>query len=130
MLMKESRAIQERLKLQRLKTETTEHMTNVFAKLMLQGKVHAALRVLEKSANLGLAAMNDSTMEELRKLHPNAKEATEGTLAQGEAPYFDPVIFTNINEASKTKVALRTRGTAGPSGLNANQWRRMLASKN
>ena len=69
-------------------------------------------------------------MEELRKLHPNAKEATVGTIAQGEAPNFDPVIFTNINEASITKAALRTRGTAGPPGLNADQWRRMLASKN
>ena len=63
---------------------------------MLQGKVHAALRVLEKSANLGLATMNDARMEEVRKLHPNAKEATVGTLT--EAPYFDPVMFTNMSE--------------------------------
>ena len=130
LLMKESRAIQHRLRENRSKHETEEHAAKVFAKLMLQGKVHAALRVLDKSANLGIAKMSEKTMEELLKLHPEAKEAAVPTLKEGEVPYFDPVIFTNINEASIAKAALRTRGAAGPSGLDADQWRRMLASKN
>ena len=39
------------------------------------------------------------------------------------------MIFTNINEESIAKAALRTKGSAGPSGLDAEQWRRMLVSK-
>ena len=97
---------------------------------MLQGKVHAAMKVLEKSSNLGIAKMTEETFAELQKLHPEAKEAYPQTLAQGEAPYFDPVIFTKIDEGSISKAALRTRGSAGPSGLDADQWRRMLVSKN
>ena len=96
---------------------------------MLQGKVHAALRVLDKAANAGIAQINDQTMAELRNLHPEAKAASQPTLADGEVPYFDPVILTNIDEQSILKAALRTKGSAGPSGLDADQWRRMLISK-
>ena len=97
---------------------------------MLQGKVHAALKTLDKSESLGVAEMNDQTKEMLRKLHPDAQEAEETTLMTGEIPYFDPVVFSNINEASIAKAALKTRGSAGPSGLDADGWRRMLVSKN
>ena len=48
----------------------------------------------------------------------------------GEIPYFDPLIFSNIDESSITKAALKTRGSAGPSGLDADGWRRILISKN
>ena len=52
LLMKESRAIQDRLRQNRSKHETEEHSAKIFANLMLQGKVHAALRVLDKAANM------------------------------------------------------------------------------
>ena len=128
--MKESRAIQTKLTLNRTKAESEEQLSKVFTRHMLQGKVHAALKVLEKSSNLGVATMNEATFAALQKLHPEAKDAAQPTLAQGEIPYFDPVIFSNIDEDSISKAALRTRGSAGPSGLDADQWRRMLVSKN
>ena len=97
---------------------------------MLQGKVHAALRVLEKASTLGVAKMTEETMNELRKLHPVAEEAAGITLIDGELPYFDPVVFSNIDEKSIAKAALKTRGAAGPSGQDADGWRRMVVSKN
>ena len=48
----------------------------------------------------------------------------------GELPHFDPIVFENIDETSIAKAALKTRGAAGPSGQNAEGWRRMLVSKN
>ena len=48
----------------------------------------------------------------------------------GEIPYFDSVVFSNIDEPAIVKTALKTRGSAGPSGLDADSWRRMLVSKN
>ena len=80
----------------------------------------AALRALDKAANVGIAQINEETMKELKKLHPEAEAATQATLAEGEVPYFDPVVFTNINEQSIAKAALRTEGSAGPSGLDAD----------
>ena len=130
LLMKEGRAIQEKLKLNSSKFDTPEHTTKVFSKLMLQGKVHAALRVLDKASNRGVASMSEETMEKLHELHPEAQEASDETLATGELPYFDPVVFSCIDEDSIAKAALRTRGAAGPSGQDAESWRRMLVSKN
>ena len=68
--------------------------------------------------------MADDTKETLKKLPPDAREAEEITLQTGEIPYFDPVVFSNIDEASIAKAALKTRGSAGPSGLDADGWRR------
>ena len=130
-LMQEARSIQERLKQQtKSKVNTPEHTAKSFAKLMLLGKVNAAIRLLDKNSALGVANLTDATMEELKKLHPESKPARLGTLMTEELPYFDPVIFQNIDEASIANAAQRTKGAAGPSGLDADGWRRILISKN
>ena len=59
--------------------------------LMLQGKVHAALRLLEKQANIGVAEVNNETTHSLRTLHPDAKDENADLMMQGEKSYFDPV---------------------------------------
>ena len=128
-LMREGRSIQQKLK-QNRKDETHEHLSKIFAKLMLQGKVHAALRLLDKAASLGVAELTEETLKALSDLHPAAEAAADTTLMEGELPYFDPVLFTNIDEQSIAKAALRTKGSAGPSGLDAEAWRRILVSKN
>ena len=129
-LLKEGRQIQKKLKQNERKDETPEKIAKNFAKLMLQGKVHAALRILDKQESLGVATLNEETIKTLKNLHPNAKSATEEVLMSGELPYCDPVVFTNIDESSIAKAAMRTRGAAGPSGLDADGWRRILISKN
>ena len=128
--MKEVRSIQERLKSSSTKIDTPEHTSKIFSKLMLQGKVHAALRVLEKSSKLGIMDATAETIDELRKLHPEGREASSLVLAKGEIPYFDPLVFSNIDEESIAKAALRTKGAAGPSGMDAEGWKRILISKN
>lgn len=129
-LLREARGIQERMKKNKHKFQDPDHINRIFTRHMLQGKVHAALRVLQKSSASGIAEMSEDTMRELEKLHPIAEQAAGITLIGGEIPYFDPVIFSNIDEASISKAALKTRGAAGPSGLDADGWRRMLVSKN
>ena len=128
--MKEGREIQKKLKQNQRKDESPEKLAKNFSKLMLQGKVHAALRILDKQESLGVATLSDETINTLKKLHPDANPATEEILMTGELPFYDPVVFSNIDEDSIAKAALRTRGTAGPSGLDADGWRRILISKN
>ena len=129
-LVRDGRAIQHKLKQQSRKDETSEHTAKVFAKLMMRGKVHAALRLLNKAESLGVAELTPETMQKLAELHPKAMPASELTLKEGEVPYFDPVVFTNIDEQSIAKAAMKTRGAAGPSGLDAEGWRRILISRN
>ena len=53
-------------------------------------------------------------------------------LMKGEIPFIDPVmfenivLFENIDETTISKAALSTKGAAGPSGVNADGWRRIL----
>ena len=130
-LMREARSIQERFKIEsKNKSKSPESIAKNFAKLMLLGKVNAALRLLDKETSLGVANITDETIGELKKLHPEGKQAEVQTLMKGEVPYFDPIIFHNIDESSIAKAAQRTKGSAGPSGLDADGWRRILVSKN
>ena len=129
-LLREGRAIQKTFKSSMKKDESPEHISKTFTKLMLQGKVQAALRLLDKGETAGVAVVNDETLKILRELHPDSKPACEQVLMQGEIPYFDPIIFSNIDEGSIAKAAMRTRGAAGPSGMDAEGWRRILVSKN
>jgi hypothetical protein len=76
-LLREARAIQQKLKQSTSKYDTNEHLAKTFAKLMLQGKVHAALRLLDKEAAGGVLNLNENTLNDLKKLHPEAKEAVE-----------------------------------------------------
>ena len=129
-LMKEGRLIQHKFGDIVRSDETIEHIAKVFARLMLQGKVNAALRLLNKQEALGIAKLDENTIKKLKELHPVSQPTTDEILISGELPYFDPVIFTNIDEKAIATAAMRTRGAAGPSGLDAEGWRRILISKN
>ena len=49
-----------------------EKVAKFFAKLMLQGKVNAALRLLNKQETFGIAKLNENTIQKLRELHTEA----------------------------------------------------------
>ena len=107
----------------------TRKCSKGFARLMLQGKVHAALRLLEKNQDLGVAELSDANITILKTLHPESEPADESILMTGDLPYFDPIIFDDIDEQSIAKAANKTRGAAGPSGMDADNWRCILISK-
>ncbi len=129
-LLRESLAIQHNLTKSSPKYEKPEDVAKRFANLMLQGKVHAALKMLDKAESLGVADLTEETLRELKKLHPEGVNADESVLMTGETPYFDPIVFNAIDEEAIAKAALKTRGAAGPSGQDADGWKRMLVSKN
>ena len=130
-IMREVRFIQEKIKPSLTNTERSlDHLAKVFAKLVLKGKIHAALRLLDKNEAAGIINMSDEVLKELQKLHPDGERAKEYTLKTGDIPYFDPVVFSNIDESSIAKAATKTKGAAGPSGMDADQWRRILINKN
>ena len=128
-LMLETRSIQQKIRPEAPRN-SNENIAKRFAKLMMQGKVHAALRLLDQQQACGILNASAETLEMLKKLHPDGKQAKENILLEGEVEYFDPVIFSNIDEASIAKAATKTRGAAGPSGMDADGWRRILISKN
>ena len=97
---------------------------------MLRGNIKAAIRLLHQSEPGGVLPLTSEVFEKLKEKHPPPSAAQPEVLLTGEVPYVDPAQFNNIDEAVIAKAALKTRGAAGPSGADADQWRRMLISKN
>ena len=114
-LIREGRAIQSKLQINR-KPQTQEAIAKSFAKLMLSGKVNAAIRLLDKTQPSALLEMNEDTLNDLKEKHPDAKLPDQSVMIEAEAPFVDPIIFNNIDESTISKAALRTKGAAGPSG--------------
>ena len=127
-LLCETRTIQGKLPTNS-KPLNDERLAKTFSKLMFEGKVNAAMKLLDQH-DTGLVTLSQSTIHELKRKHPNANDADPSILMDGPLPFVDPVMFQNITESTIMKSALRTRGSSGPSGLDADGWRRILVSKN
>ena len=127
-LMTECRTIQSTLASKKFMTQ--QHLSRTFSKLMLQGKVNSALRLLDKQSLGNVLPPREDTLQELRKKHPNAKEENPSVMLDGNIPFVDPAIFPNIDESTIAKAAMNTRRAAGPSGPDALGWQHILMSRN
>ena len=99
-----------------------------FVTLMSKGNVNGALKLLTNSMSNGILPLNDETLKKLQSKHPAGREITQDALLTGEVPQFHPVIFDSIDEEMVRKAAIKTKGGSGPSGLDADGWRRILTS--
>ena len=104
-----------------------ERLAKTFSKLMFEGKVNVAMKLLDQH-DTGVVTLSQSTINELKRKHPNANDADPSILMDGPLPFVDPVMFQNITESTIMKSALRTRGSSGTSSLDADGWRRILVS--
>ena len=103
--LRESRTIQTKL-CSYNKNDDPEHLAKAFAKLILQGKINPALRLLEKTRSGGVLPLSPQTLNELRKKHPTANPADDTVLMVGAVPFVDPAMFNNIDEDVIAKAAL------------------------
>ena len=67
-------------------------------------------------------------MQELHLKHPDAKPKYDDLLFQGPIKFLSPVIYDTINEDTIAKASIITKGAAGMSSLNADDWRRIIGS--
>ena len=128
-IMREMRMIQSRFK-SSTRSNQTETTSKRFAKLMMEGKVSAAMKLLDNTSSSGVLNLTEEVMEELRHKHPEAANAKEGTLLHGPLFPVPECFYEPIDEQTIMKAAMDTRGSAGPSGMDAEQYRRVLCSKN
>ena len=126
-IMKEVRFIQDRITSSK-KQRTTEDISKTFARLMLQGKVSAALKYLD-SESTNVMTCTDSVLNELKEKHPPNAPIKEGSLLFGPLNHIPDCFFDEIDETSIFNSALRTKGSAGPSGMDSELYRRILCSK-
>lgn len=141
-LLREGRAIQEHLDTQRSRRPNgEEHLASAFSKLMLEGKVKAALRLLTEEGRgrvLSLDSKIDrddpespTVLDVLKAKHPPAQPCHADALLDSSSVNtheMHPVIFDGLTGECIRRAALRCKGSAGPSGLDASTWQRMCSA--
>ena len=126
-LLEEGRPIQKRYTTNKRRSQ--EDITRIFSKLMLQGKVGAAIKLLEESNECGVHEANDEIITKLRQLHPSpSEEFHEDSLMEGPLKETHDSYFDNIDEDLIKIATMRTKGAEGPSKMDADQYKVMLVS--
>ena len=133
MLMIEGRTIQHQLKKRNTPSgvKPDGQKARTFAKLLMEGKVKAALRMLAQDSNGGVLPLNKDVFETLKKKHPARKPAIPSAVITSNSSSQDPshfILFDQLDGLMIRKTVLKTEGAAGPSGLDAIAWKRLCTA--
>ena len=104
-------------------------LSKKFALLMEKGRVNSALKLLASNISKGILPLDDNTLILLKQKHPVSSELNKEVLLRGEKPSEHPVVFEDADENMVKEAALKTKGGSGLSGLDADEWRKILTSK-
>ena len=138
-LVREGRTLQQRLPRVRSAGANT-NLARSFANLMFMGKCKAALDLISNAEKGGILHLNDpadsdsddptspTVREVLISKHPPAQPAHPSCILKEEPQNPHPIIFESLDASVVRSAALRVSGAAGPSGLDAHEWRRLCTS--
>ena len=136
-LLREGRALQKSLAHSPLPKRNDASMARRFSKMMMEGRVRAALKLLSNNPATGLLSLDEivdatsgkTVRDVLEDKHPDPQPAhPEALLGVADNDSFHPAIFDSITAESIRAAALHTQGAAGPSGLDAFSWRRLCTA--
>ena len=128
-LIRQARTIQSQVnkKSSRKKKPDT---ARVFANLMFEGKVSAAIRMLCDEDNRGVLELSEATKAELMKKHPPPSPIKCDSLLCGPLFQIDEIYFSKIDSEMIARSAKMTRGSAGPTETGADFFRHILTHRN
>ena len=144
MLLHEGRTIQSRLLSSKRDIRAEAQTAPTFARLIHEGKIKQAIRLLTDQgsgeklnlddyvASTGGNEERKTVRQVLLEKHPKGRPLQLSTLSVQDSPCQEPhpVMFEQINGALIHSTTLKTEGTAGPSGIDAVGWRRLVTSFN
>lgn len=89
--------------------------SKIFAKLIMEDQINAALRFLNESTSGGILSLTDDVMNQLKEKHPEPQPAKLGSLLFGPVEEEMPeAVYLQINGEMIREAALRTKGAGGP----------------
>ena len=141
-LLHEGRTIQQQLtKSQQSQQKSDDRTARLFAKLMMEGKVRAAIRVVTETKGSGPLPLNNlanhddpnstqTVRDILLEKHPPKQPPKKSTIIKPSTPSLEPhpVLFEEVNGQMIRDTVLKMDGAAGPSGLDAASWKRLCTS--
>ena len=126
-LLKEATYLQEHAQNGGLQQKTNP--AKIFSRLMLQGKVKAALRVVSGTQG-GVASPSETVLKKLKEKHPDAAPTDPSFIIQEEFKQVPSSSWEKIDANMIRTIALNTKGAAGWSGVDSDDIRPLLCSKN
>ena len=131
-LFNEAKALQLRIPKVR-KTQNRDEMKS-FDTQMSSGKISNALRCLDESQKGNVLSLQDrvgnkTVMQILQEKHPKPMTSKDSYVTNENDHTLEHhhSIFDKINASTVRKTAMVTQGSHGPSGVDANDWRRWLS---
>ena len=85
---------------------------------------------MDSESSTGLLNLTPEVLERLKGKHPEEADIADESLLYGPIDYIPPGVFDLIDEILIFDAATTTKGSAGPSGMDAELYRRILCSKN
>ena len=98
------------------RARSVEDISRTFAKLVFQGKLTAATKLVDKENSSGVLNLSDQVLAQLKEKHPVPAEIEEECLLHGPMNLVPPGIFDLINEQRIFDSALKTKGSVGLQG--------------
>ena len=98
-----------------------------FKQLMPKSNLNVALRLLTNNMSNGIIPLSDETLQILSLKYPEAQQAYHEAKLQGPKRQIHSIVYEDIGEDLVKKAAIKSKG-CGPSGLDADNWRRILVS--
>ena len=115
-----------------------QNLSRSFANLMFVGKTKAALDLLSQAQKGGVLHLSDpsdpnnpdspTVRDILKSKHPQGQYAHAECIIPSAPQDVHSVVFDSIDANAIRSAALRTTGSAGPSGLDAHEWRRLCTA--
>ena len=91
-------------------------------------EISMAPSLLSSNMQNGVLPLIDETLQLLSQKHPEEKTPSNNILLPDTTVQVHPIRFEEINSESIRQSELRSKGGAGPSGLDSDGWRRLLTS--
>jgi hypothetical protein len=132
-LLHEGRSIQSSFRYTRRRNDDIASVSKSFARLVSQGNIKAAIRLITEQSNHGCLPLHSkqldgrSVKDHLLDKHPSSQAVDPSALSDSTpAPIPHPVFFDRIDDTLIRSIALQMNGSAGPSGLDAKAWKRLV----
>ena len=125
--LKETETIQKDLRVSNTPSSIAE-MSKNFPRGMKKCNINSAMKLLADNMQNCILPLNDQTLHEVKQKHPHGKDAQPKVVLPNLPEKVYPIIFVSIDVESVKKEIFKTKGAAGPSGLDGDGWKRILTS--
>ena len=85
---------------------------------------------MDSESSTGFLNLTPEVLEGLKEKRPEAVDIADESVLYGPIDYIPPGVFYLIDEKMIFDAATKTKGSAGPSGMDVELYRRILCSKN